>query len=67
MITLQVDHDIKCVRICEIIRKIAKQMIRLNSNQAIITITTPNMNAIVKQERKRERKENKTNTLNNKK
>ena len=42
-------------------------MIRLNSNQAIITITTPNMNAIVKQERKRERKENKTNTLNNKK
>ena len=39
-------------------------MIRLNSNQAIITITTPNMNAIVKQERKR--KEKKRNTFNNK-
>ena len=30
--------------------KIAKQIIRLNPNQAIITITTPNMHALIKKE-----------------
>ena len=47
--------------------KIVKTIIRLNSNQASITITTPNTHAIVMQERKTKTKQNKTITFNNKK
>ena len=36
--------------------KLAKKFIRLNSNQAIITITTPNTYAILNQERKKKKK-----------
>ena len=36
--------------------KLPKKMIRLNSNQAIITIMTPNTHAILNQEGKKKKK-----------